>query len=114
MKNIPELKMPKNFLGKISSTFVDKYKVVYLIILTLFLTGGLAYMSIPKETVPDVSLNMLYVITPYPGASAEDVETLVTEPVEKAVKGLDGINKVTSESVNNISKVFVEFKDGYV
>ncbi len=87
MKNIPELKMPKNFLGKISSTFVDKYKVVYLIILTLFLTGGLAYVGIAKETVPDISMNMLYINAVYPGASADDIESLVTEPIEKAVEG---------------------------
>jgi len=113
MKNIPELKMPKNFLGKISSTFVDKYKVVYLIILTLFLTGGLAYVGIAKETVPDISMNMLYINAVYPGASADDIESLVTEPIEKAVEGLDGVLQVTSDTQNNFSTVYVEFEDDY-
>ncbi len=111
--NITELKMPKNFLGKISSMFVDKYKVVYLIILTLFLTGGLAYMGIAKETVPDISMNMMYVNTVYPGVSADDIESLVTEPIEKAVEGLDGVTQVTSDTSNNVSTVYVEFEDDY-
>ncbi len=111
--NLPELKMPKNFLGKISSLFVDKYKVVYLIILTLCLTGAMAYMAIPKETVPDVSLNYLYVSTAFPGASAEDIESLITEPVESAIQGLEGIDKITSDSQNNVSQVIVQFEDDY-
>lgn len=111
--NIPELKIPKNFLGKISSTFVDKYKVVYLIILTLILTGGLAYMGIAKETVPDVSMNMMYVNAVYAGVSADDIESLVTEPIEKAIEGLDGVTQVTSDTSNNYTVIYVEFEDDY-
>jgi HAE1 family hydrophobic/amphiphilic exporter-1 len=111
--NLPELKMPKNFLGKISSLFVDKYKVVYLIILTLILSGVMTYSVIAKETVPDISSNYLYVQTMYYGASAEDVESLVTEPIESAIQGLDGIDTITSDSKNNLSQVFVEFEDDF-
>lgn len=111
--NLPELKMPKNFLGKISSLFVDKYKVVYLIIFTLIMSGALAYTTIAKETVPDISLNYLYVQTIYPGASAEDIESLVTKPIESAIQGLDGIDKITSDSSSNMSQVIVQFEDDF-
>ncbi|MBN2897674.1 MAG: efflux RND transporter permease subunit [Clostridia bacterium] len=111
--NIPELKMPKNFLGKISSMFVDKYKVVYLIIITLLLSGGLSYMNIAKETVPDISLNYLYVATAFPGASAEDVESLITDPIEDAIQGLDGVDKITSDSQGNYSQIIVEFEEDF-
>lgn len=111
--NLPELKMPKNFLGKISSLFVDKYKVVYLIILTLILSGTLTYSVIAKETVPDISSNYLYVQTMYYGASADDIESLVTDPIEDAIQGLDGIDTITSDSSNNMSQVIVEFEDDF-
>ena len=111
--NLPELKMPKNFLGKISSLFVDKYKVVYLIIITLILSGIMAYSNIPKETIPDVSLNYLFVQTVFPGASGDDVEALVTNEIETAIQGLEGIDKITSNSYGNMSQVIVQFEDDY-
>lgn len=111
MKDLPELKMPKNILGKIASAFIDRYKIVFLIIFAILMLGFNAYNSLPKETVPDVSTNMLYILKTYPGASADDVNTLVSNPIEKKVKGLDGVKKVTATVQSGYVRIILEYKD---
>ena len=59
-KNIPELNQKKNAFGKTASMFIDKFKVVYLIIFTIILLGAMTYSTISKESMPDVSLNMIF------------------------------------------------------
>lgn len=113
MKDLPELKQPKNLFGKISSLFVDRFKVVYLIILTLLFTGIYTYDILPKESVPDVSLNKIYIQTIYPGASVSDMESLITEEIEDKIKSLDGVSEVESTTQGGISKVIVSFEDDY-
>ena len=111
MKDLPELKMSKNILGKIASGFIDRYKIVFLIILAILMLGVSAYNSLPKETVPDVSTNMLYILKTYPGASADDVNTLVSDPIEKKVKGLDGVKKVTATVQSGYVRIILEYND---
>lgn len=113
MKDLPELKQPKNLFGKVSSLFIDRFKVVYLIILTLLFMGVYTYDILPKESVPDVSLNMVVIQTIYPGASVTDVETLITEEVEGKVKSLDGVTEVESTTQGGMSQVMVSFEDDY-
>ncbi|BEP28573.1 efflux RND transporter permease subunit [Helicovermis profundi] len=111
--NLPELKQAKNFFGKISSSFIDRYKVVFLIIFSIIIMGLISYSNIPKESVPDISLNRLYVQTAYPGASSSDIESLVSIPIENAVQGLDGVDSVSSTSNNGISSIIIKFSDDY-
>lgn len=110
-KDIPELRQPKNFLGKISSLFVDRYKVVYLLIVSILLAGVYMYNIMPKEVVPDISMNQLVVYTIYPGASTSDVENLVTDEIEKLVEGLAEVEGVTSDTSTGVSQVIVTFDE---
>ncbi|GAU77251.1 efflux RND transporter permease subunit [Fusibacter sp. 3D3] len=111
MKDLPELKMPKNILGKIASGFIDRYKIVFLIIFAVLILGYNAYNSLPKETVPDVSTNMLYIFKTYPGASADDVNTLVSDPIEKKVKSLEGVDKVNATVQSGFVRIILEYSD---
>ena len=67
------------------------------------------YNGLPKELYPDVVVPQISIVTIYPGASPEDVETLITKPIEKQVKGLNGVKKVTSNSLSDVSIMTVEF-----
>ena len=113
MKDLPELNQPKNLFGKVSSLFIDRFKVVYLIIFTLLFMGVYTYDILPKESKPDVSLNMVVIQTVYPGASVTDVENLITEEIEDKVNGLDGVTEVESTTESGLSKVMVTFEDDY-
>jgi multidrug efflux pump subunit AcrB len=57
------------------------------------------YNNLPKELYPDVVVPTISLSTIYAGASPEDIETLITKPIEKQVKGLNGVKKVTSNSL---------------
>ncbi|WP_110581731.1 efflux RND transporter permease subunit [Helicobacter cinaedi] len=72
--------------------------------------GFLGVKKMPTSLFPDIDFPVAVVITSYPGASAEIVETKVTDKIEEAVMGIDGIKKVTSSSARNVSMVIVQFE----
>ncbi len=71
--------------------------------------GIYAALAIPKESSPEVQIPMGIVTTVLPGASAEDVETLITNKIEDRVIGLERVSKVTSTSGDGVSSITVEF-----
>jgi multidrug efflux pump subunit AcrB len=84
---------------------------VYLITLILSLWGIGLFISLPKEQYPDVVIPNIYVQTVYVGNSPKEIESLVTRPIEKQLKGITGvkINKITSNSLQDFSAIIVEF-----
>lgn len=85
---------------------------VYVITILITLTGFNIFLNIPKEQFPDIVVPTIYVSTIYPGASPEDIENLITKPIEKQVKSVNGVKKVTSNSLQDISVMIVEFNTG--
>src|SRR5690606_30595462 len=73
------------------------------------LAGLMTYMNLPKESFPEIQIPQIIVQTFYPGTSPENMENLVTKPIEKEVKNLTGVKKVTSNSFQDFSVVIVEF-----
>ena len=82
---------------------------VFLLTLMIFLFGLIAYRSIPKEQFPEITLPTVYINTPYPGNAAEDIENLVTRPIERELQSVTGIKDITSSSVQDFSIVIAEF-----
>ena len=94
---------------KLSSWSIDNQTTVFILTILITLAGILSYIAIPKEQFPDVTVPQIFVTTIYPGASPLDMEQLVTKPIEKQVKGLSGVKKITSSSVQDFSNIIVEF-----
>jgi len=94
---------------KLTSWSIDNRTVIFIVTVLITLAGIMAYMSIPKEQFPDVTVPQIFVTTIYPGASPLDMEQLVTKPIEKQLKGLSGVKKITSSSVQDFSNIIVEF-----
>src|SRR5881275_918115 len=84
---------------------------IYLLILFVSLAGVYQFLTLPKEQFPDIVIPTIYIQTIYVGNSPKDIENLVTQPIEKQIKGITGakINKVTSTSVADYSAIIVEF-----
>jgi multidrug efflux pump len=80
-------------------------------ILTIIITGfGLiSYTNLPKEQFPEVKFPQVIVQTIYPGTSPENMENLVSKPIEKQLKNISGVKKVTSNSFQDFSVVIAEF-----
>lgn len=89
--------------------FLEKKQFTTLVISALILWGGAAAVYITKESAPEVQIPIGIVGTILPGASPEDVERLVTDPLESRLANLSGLNKLTSQSRSGVSIITAEF-----
>ena len=89
--------------------FVANFRVVILLILVITGWGLYSFMSLPRESNPEVKIPIAIVSTFYPGASPSDVEEFVTKKIEAKLSGLKGLSKITSNSYNSLSSIQVEF-----
>lgn len=112
LKSIPELSLKKNPLGKWASLFIKRFRITILIIITIIIWGSGNYSTIQREAQPKVTIPVAYVRAIYVGASPEEVETLVTEPIEKRLDNLEGVDTISSTSGLGYSTVFVNFETG--
>ncbi|HEY0948233.1 MAG TPA: efflux RND transporter permease subunit [Candidatus Paceibacterota bacterium] len=96
-------------MTKFWTFFLAKHHFTILLAVVLIFGGFYAVLAIPKESSPEVQIPMGVVTTVLPGASAEDIETLITNKVEDRVLGIEGVSKVTSSSGDGVSSVTVEF-----
>jgi multidrug efflux pump subunit AcrB len=99
------------FAGKLGQMFVHS-KLTPVIAIASILLGLMAVYLTPKEEEPQISVPMIDIMTAAPGFSANEVERKVTEPIERAVWGLDGVEYVYSSSQAHGSLVTVRFKVG--
>ncbi len=79
----------------------------------LLLMGWLGWFKLQKEIFPDLQLNVVNVMVPYPNAAPEEVEKGVCIPIEEAVQGLDGIKMVQSLAGESFGNVSIEVKPGF-
>src|SRR6478609_1538701 len=94
---------------KPTSWSIDNKMTIYVATVIISLAGIISYMTMPKENFPEVVFPQIYVATVYPGPP-EDVENLITKKLEKQIKSIAGIKKMSSNSVQDFSNVIVEFQ----
>ncbi len=94
---------------KPSSWAINNTVATFIITLMLAITGVLAYVNLPKESFPDISLPNIYVSVVYPGTSPKDMENLIVRPIEKECKSIAGVKKIKSSSLQDYCSVVVEF-----
>jgi len=92
-----------------TSWAIDNKTSVYVLAIFITLLGINSYRTIPKEQFPEIVIPTILVSTVYPGTSPVDIENLVTRPIEKQLKGLSGVKKITSTSVQDFSSIAIEF-----
>jgi HAE1 family hydrophobic/amphiphilic exporter-1 len=83
-----------------------------MIFLLILILGILAFKNLPLDIMPDVELPTITVMTLYPGASPEDVEKKVSEPLERILSTVSGIKYVSSTSMENMSMIMIFFNWG--
>ncbi len=93
----------------LSSFAVDNATSIFLVAIMIFLFGISSYTSIPKEQFPEASLPTVYINTPYFGNSAEEIENLISRPLEKEIESISGLKKITSTSIQDFSVMIAEF-----
>lgn len=109
MGKITKKKTDKEF--KLSSWAIGNKTTMYVAILMILASGISAYFSMPREDFPEIKETKIYISTLYPGNTAEDIEKLITDPLEDQLKGLNGVVEITSTSQEDYSMIIVEFDD---
>jgi multidrug efflux pump len=95
----------------ISSWAIENRVTVYIFTLLIVVTGLIAYVTMPREDFPEIIENKVYISSIFPGNSAEDVEKLIIKPLEKEIKNISGVEKVTASSFQDYGMIIAEFSD---
>src|SRR5690606_18590201 len=96
----------------LSDVSVKRPVFATVISLVLVVFGALSFMELPLREYPDTSPPVVSVSTSYPGASAEIIETQITQVIEDQINGIDGVMSINSSSSDGSSRVSVEFEVG--
>ena len=94
---------------KLSSWAINNRITIYVLTVVITFAGLKAYESLPKESFPEIVIPKIFVSTVYPGTSPANMENLVTKHLEKQVKSIAGVKKITSNSYQDYSNVIIEF-----
>jgi len=94
---------------KPSSWAINNKTSIFVVTVIITLAGLMTYNNIPKENFPEIVIPKIFISTIYPGTSPSNMENLVTKPIEKQVKSIAGVKKITSNSYQDYSNVIVEF-----
>jgi len=94
---------------KLTTWALKNKNTVYLLTAILLFFGVYSYQHLPKELFPEIVWPQIMVQTTYPGNSPEDIENLVTRPLEKEIENVRGLKEITSISAQDASMIFVEF-----
>ena len=81
-----------------------------MVMVGITVLGVFSYMRLRVEQMPDVALPYVLILTDYPGAAPEAIETDVTKPIENAVNQVSGVKLIRSNSFEGVSQVFIEFR----
>ncbi len=101
------IKIDKDF--KLTTWAVNNTTTVLFLTFLIVLMGISTYISLPKENFPEVKVPRIYIGTTHPGNSPQDIENLITRPIEKELNTISSIESITSTSIQDFSTIVVEF-----
>lgn len=87
---------------------LDNKKLVYFLVAVLIIGGAAAYYDMSKLEDPELTVKVANIVTLYPGASAHQVELEVTDVLEKSIRSMKGVDRISSRSMNDVSMISVE------
>ncbi len=99
-------------MKKLTELAINRPLLITVLFTVLILFGIIGYNSLNYNLLPKFNANVVTVITTYVGASAEEVENTVTKNIEEAVSSIEGVDKIISTSMENVSMVTVQLLNG--
>lgn len=93
----------------ISNAAIDRRSTVFALMLIILIVGIYSYIVLPRESTPDITIPYVLVVTPYEGVTPDDIESLITYPIERKLKGLKDVEKIHSVSAEGSSMITIEF-----
>ena len=95
---------------KVSDLAISNRISIFVMTGAVIFLGFMSYLSLPRESQPSIAVPFVFVATPYLGVSPEDIENLVTRPIEKHLEELPNVKEISSTSSEGISTVVIEFE----
>ncbi len=102
-------KIDKEF--SLSSWAINNKTTIYVMMVAIFVLGISAFFKMPRESFPEIKDSKIYVNSIFPGNTAEDIEKLITNPLEDRLKTISNMTKITSSSQENVSMITLEFDE---
>lgn len=96
---------------KLSSWAIHNKTTIYMMMAMIFFLGSSAYFKMPRESFPEIKETKIYISTPFFGNTAEDIEKLITDPLEDKLKTVSNVVEITSSSQEDYSMIIVEFDE---
>jgi len=96
---------------RFARSLISNHPLANILFVTVIVLGVLAYLRMPREQDPEINFNWININTVLPGASAEDVEEKVTNPLEDALRNVQDVRWVISSSRESASNIIVRFHD---
>lgn len=93
----------------ITDAAVNRRSTIFSLMLIIIIAGMYSYLVLPRESTPDVTVPYVLVVTPYEGVAPIDIESLITHPIERKLKGLKDVEKIRSVSAEGSSMIIIEF-----
>ncbi len=93
----------------LANAAISHRSTVFTLMLIAVVMGVYSYVTLPRESTPDITVPYVLVNTMYEGVAPEDVETLITLPIERKLKGLKDVEEVRSVSAEGSSMITIEF-----
>ncbi len=96
---------------QLSSWAIKNKTTIYVLMFLMLYFGISAYFTMPRENFPEINETKIYISSVYPGNTAEDIEKLITNPLEDKLKSVSNVVKITSTSQEDYSIITVEFDE---
>ncbi|MFP4379177.1 MAG: efflux RND transporter permease subunit [Candidatus Sumerlaeia bacterium] len=94
---------------KITDFALENRTSIFVMMLIIAIMGVFSYMTLPRESAPDIAISYVWVNSYYEGVSPSDMETLVTLKIEKELKSVKDVKEIQSSSIESFSTIMVEF-----
>ncbi len=92
---------------------MDRWRTTLLLFAFILIAGLVAYDVVPKEAAPDINIPMIYTTVTLEGVAPEDAERLLIRPLEKQLQAIENVKEMTSQSVEGMASVTLEFQAGF-
>jgi len=100
-------------MRNVLAAFAKNTVFANIVLVLIFIAGFIASQSMIRENFPEFSLDMITISVAYPGADPEEVEEGISQKIEEALEGIEGVKQITTQSRENIAAVTIEVRENY-